>query len=204
MDKFNLVTVVTSNSSNISDYAEGRLCRIDQFRGCCMRVCCRQAPDAADSSGWSYVNEDDTSATTVARAAVMASEPPWSIATPSMPPAMSSPICAISWPRRRRRAPATGWPGSPPTAPQQMIAARIALADVPLKQFLHETVIPYEDDEVTRLIVDSHDAAAFAADLLAHGRRVPRLAAVGRGHAATCCKSSRAASRRKWRRRSQS
>ena len=43
-----------------------------------------------------------------------------------------------------------------------MIAARIALADVPLKQFLQETVIPYEDDEVTRLIVDSHDAAAFA------------------------------------------
>ena len=46
---------------------------------------------------------------------------------------------------------------------EEMIAARIALADVPLKQFLNETVIPYEDDEVTRLIVDSHDAASFAA-----------------------------------------
>src|ERR1700710_2548750 len=45
----------------------------------------------------------------------------------------------------------------------QMIAARIALADVPLQQFLHETVVPYEDDEVTRLILDTHDAAAFAA-----------------------------------------
>src|SRR6202521_150938 len=45
---------------------------------------------------------------------------------------------------------------------EQMIAARIALADVPLKQFLHETVIPYEDDEVTRLIVDTHDPSAFA------------------------------------------
>src|SRR5712672_1843822 len=45
---------------------------------------------------------------------------------------------------------------------EQMIAARIALADVPLKQFLHETVIPYEDDEVTRLIVDTHDRSAFA------------------------------------------
>src|SRR6187551_3772154 len=45
----------------------------------------------------------------------------------------------------------------------QMIAARIALADVPLKQFLQEAVVPYEDDEVTRLIIDSHDAAAFAA-----------------------------------------
>jgi ethanolamine ammonia-lyase large subunit len=44
---------------------------------------------------------------------------------------------------------------------QQMMAARMALADVPLKQFLQETVIAYEDDEVTRLIVDSHDDQAF-------------------------------------------
>jgi ethanolamine ammonia-lyase large subunit len=45
---------------------------------------------------------------------------------------------------------------------EQMIAARIALADVPLKQFLQETVVPYEDDEITRLIIDTHDAPAFA------------------------------------------
>jgi ethanolamine ammonia-lyase large subunit len=45
---------------------------------------------------------------------------------------------------------------------EQMIAARMALADVPLRQFLDEAVIPYEDDEVTRLIVDGHDEAAFA------------------------------------------
>src|SRR5450631_3089646 len=46
---------------------------------------------------------------------------------------------------------------------EAMIAARIALADVPLQQFLRETVIPYEDDEVTRLIADTHDIKAFAA-----------------------------------------
>src|SRR3954467_13336780 len=46
---------------------------------------------------------------------------------------------------------------------EQMIAARMALADIPLKQFLDEAIVPYEDDEVTRLIVDSHDAAGFAA-----------------------------------------
>jgi ethanolamine ammonia-lyase large subunit len=46
---------------------------------------------------------------------------------------------------------------------EHMIAARMALADVPLKQFLNETVVPYEDDEVTRLIIDSHDAPSFAA-----------------------------------------
>jgi ethanolamine ammonia-lyase large subunit len=45
---------------------------------------------------------------------------------------------------------------------EQMIAARMALADVPLGQFLQEAVIPYEADEVTRLIIDSHDAKAFA------------------------------------------
>jgi ethanolamine ammonia-lyase large subunit len=43
----------------------------------------------------------------------------------------------------------------------ERIAARWALADVPLVQFLTETVVPYEDDEVTRLIIDTHDEAAF-------------------------------------------
>jgi len=45
---------------------------------------------------------------------------------------------------------------------QEMVAARMALADVPLTQFLQEAVIPYEDDEVTRLILDGHDGEAFA------------------------------------------
>jgi len=41
-------------------------------------------------------------------------------------------------------------------------AARLALADLPLRAFLSEAVIPYEDDEVTRLIVDGHEGAAFS------------------------------------------
>src|SRR6478609_8853507 len=45
---------------------------------------------------------------------------------------------------------------------EEMIAARMALADTPLTRFLQETVIPYENDEVTRLIIDGHDARAFA------------------------------------------
>jgi len=44
---------------------------------------------------------------------------------------------------------------------EERIAARMALAEVPLKRFLEETVIPYEADEVTRLILDSHDESAF-------------------------------------------
>lgn len=44
----------------------------------------------------------------------------------------------------------------------ERVAAQMALADVPLKQFLQEPVIPYESDEVTRLIIDTHSAAAFA------------------------------------------
>ncbi|RFZ82044.1 ethanolamine ammonia-lyase subunit EutB [Mucilaginibacter terrenus] len=44
---------------------------------------------------------------------------------------------------------------------EERVAAQITLADVPLGDFLHEMVIPYEDDEVTRLIVDNHDAEAF-------------------------------------------
>jgi ethanolamine ammonia-lyase large subunit len=45
---------------------------------------------------------------------------------------------------------------------EERMAAKIALAGVPLKRFLVEPLIPYEDDEVTRLILDEHDAAAFA------------------------------------------
>ena len=43
----------------------------------------------------------------------------------------------------------------------ERVAAQMCLADVPLRRFL-EALIPYERDEVTRLIIDSHDAAAFA------------------------------------------
>jgi ethanolamine ammonia-lyase large subunit len=45
---------------------------------------------------------------------------------------------------------------------QERVAAQMALADLPLTAFLNEAVVPYEDDAVTRLIVDSHDAEAFA------------------------------------------
>jgi ethanolamine ammonia-lyase large subunit len=48
------------------------------------------------------------------------------------------------------------------TTSEEMIAARMALADLPLEQFLDEAVIAYERDEITRLIVDTHDAEAFA------------------------------------------
>lgn len=44
----------------------------------------------------------------------------------------------------------------------QRVAAQMALADLPLRHFLDEAVVPYEADEVTRLIVDQHDATAFA------------------------------------------
>jgi ethanolamine ammonia-lyase large subunit len=49
------------------------------------------------------------------------------------------------------------------TSAEEMIAARMALADVPLLQFLSESVIPYETDEVTRLIIDGHQSVTFGA-----------------------------------------
>jgi ethanolamine ammonia-lyase large subunit len=45
---------------------------------------------------------------------------------------------------------------------EERVAAQYALADLPLATFLHEHVVPYESDEVTRLIIDSHDQSAFA------------------------------------------
>ena len=43
----------------------------------------------------------------------------------------------------------------------ERVAAQWVLADVPLKQFLNEVLVPYEDDEVTRLIIDDHNSVAF-------------------------------------------
>lgn len=45
---------------------------------------------------------------------------------------------------------------------EERVAARMVLADVPLTAFLSKPIIPYEADEVTRLILDTHDADAFA------------------------------------------
>ena len=46
---------------------------------------------------------------------------------------------------------------------EETVAAKMALADLPLRRFLSEAVVPYEADEVTRLILDGHDEAAFGA-----------------------------------------
>jgi ethanolamine ammonia-lyase large subunit len=78
---------------------------------------------------------------------------------------------------------------------EERVAARMALAELPLSTFLREAVVPYEADEVTRLIADSHDDGAFApvahltvgdfrnwllSDALTHGlaRRYPIFASV--------------------------
>lgn len=45
---------------------------------------------------------------------------------------------------------------------EERAVAQMALAELPLVRFLDEAVIPYEDDEITRLIMDGHNAAAFA------------------------------------------
>ncbi len=52
--------------------------------------------------------------------------------------------------------------GCAATSDAERAAAQWVLADVPLAVFLQELVVPYEDDEVTRLIIDRHDAVAFA------------------------------------------
>ncbi|MDC8756829.1 ethanolamine ammonia-lyase subunit EutB [Janthinobacterium fluminis] len=46
---------------------------------------------------------------------------------------------------------------------EERVAAQMALAALPLTSFLNDVVVPYESDEITRLIIDEHDAGAFAA-----------------------------------------
>jgi ethanolamine ammonia-lyase large subunit len=48
------------------------------------------------------------------------------------------------------------------TSDARRVAARYVLADIPLRAFLEDLLVPYERDEVTRLIIDNHDAAAFS------------------------------------------
>jgi len=45
---------------------------------------------------------------------------------------------------------------------EERVAAQMVLSELPLSVFLEEQLIPYEDDEVTRLIIDTHDQAAFS------------------------------------------
>ena len=44
---------------------------------------------------------------------------------------------------------------------EERVAAQCVLADLPLNHFLNETIVPYEKDEISRLIIDEHDAKAF-------------------------------------------
>lgn len=44
---------------------------------------------------------------------------------------------------------------------EERIAAQMCLADLPVKAFLNEAVIPYEEDEITRIIIDTHDVYHF-------------------------------------------
>ncbi|MEM8490098.1 MAG: ethanolamine ammonia-lyase subunit EutB [Pseudomonadota bacterium] len=46
---------------------------------------------------------------------------------------------------------------------EERVVAQMLLADLPLRVFLNDALVPYESDEVTRLIMDSHDQDAFAA-----------------------------------------
>jgi ethanolamine ammonia-lyase large subunit len=52
--------------------------------------------------------------------------------------------------------------GCAATSEAERVAAQYVLADVPLATFLEEQVVGYDEDDVTRLIIDTHDAAAFA------------------------------------------
>ncbi|GEM_PF-3556388 len=45
---------------------------------------------------------------------------------------------------------------------EERMAAKMALAEVPLREILANPPIPYEADEVTRLIIDTHDRDAFS------------------------------------------
>ena len=80
----------------------------------------------------------------------------------------------------------------------ERVAAQLALADLPLRHFLDEPVIPYESDEVTRLIIDTHDAAAFAPVASMTTGEFRDWLLVRRGGRRNADRASRPGSPRKW------
>ncbi|MFO8142287.1 MAG: ethanolamine ammonia-lyase subunit EutB [Marinobacter sp.] len=44
---------------------------------------------------------------------------------------------------------------------EERVVAQMCLAEIPLQRFLNEALVPYELDEITRLILDDHDTEAF-------------------------------------------
>ncbi len=81
---------------------------------------------------------------------------------------------------------------------EERVAAQFALADVPLSHFLSEQVVPYETDELTRLIVDTHNAGGIRAGALTYCRRVAELAAVRRGKGGAACSIGTVDLRQRW------
>ena len=51
---------------------------------------------------------------------------------------------------------------------EQRVAARYVLSELPLSVFLSEQVVPYELDEVTRLIVDTHNKTRVTSVIISH------------------------------------
>ena len=95
----------------------------------------------------------------------------------------------MCWPAWRPLRPKSAWPRN---LLSPIFRSRISC---------DEQVVPYETDEVTRLIVDTHDAEAFAPGAVVHRGRAARLAALRRGHRRTDCGALRPGSRRRWPRR---
>ena len=85
---------------------------------------------------------------------------------------------------------------------EENVAAKMALADVPLKRILAEPLIPYEQDEVTRLILDTHDAKAICAHRGHDGRRAFAISCCRTGQRPRCWPRWRRPLRRRWPRRS--
>ena len=77
-------------------------------------------------------------------------------------PVTPSPTCATCWPRRRPLRSGDVLAGVAAGSDRERAAAQAVLADVPLTRFLEEPVIPYESDDVTRLILDTPRRAALS------------------------------------------
>ena len=74
-----------------------------------------------------------------------------------------------------RKSPATNWPGLAARSEQERVAAKFALADLPLQEIVANPLISPDEDDVSRLILETHDHENFLNHQEHDRRRVSRV-----------------------------
>ena len=86
---------------------------------------------------------------------------PDSLVGNSCPSILCFATCATCWPRPTRKNPAINWPASPRGSERERVAAKRELADLSLAEIVRQPLIDPDEDDVSRLILETFDRERF-------------------------------------------